>query len=775
MSLIKNKYIDLKINGRLFPTWLMANFKKYKLPEYVNDGTDPCRKPTKTEGKQEFLNHQMFISMFLDYRSPFKDILLYHGVGSGKTASSINIYNVLYNYNPAWNVFLLVKASLHYATWLDELKKFISKSEYEFRYKNIIFIHYDSPFADKEFMEAVRKSDSSKKSLYIIDEAHNFIRNVYTNINSKQGKRAQVIYDYIIQDKKENEGVRVVLLTATPAINVPYELALLFNLLRPNTFPKSETQFNQIYKASGGSQAINEATKNMFQRRILGLVSYYKPVLKGSYADQKSEYINVEMSPYQAEIYKVYEEIEEKMDALKKKRNTKGGSDTYRVYTRQASNFVFPAINQRVNGETRPRPNNFRISEREAEKINEGNDEKIKAEKGSDKFLKVQEYYKALKDFIRTYQDYLDEIADEDKKNKYTIIDDIKVFHEQYKDNYDEFFNKEKKKSKLFEVLWKSSAKMIRIIFTIMVSKGPVIVYTNYVLMEGLEVFKIYLNQFGFSKYRGNKDGVDKFRYAEFHGGIDRNERQINKEAYNKTENKDGSIIKIMMISPAGAEGISLRNVREVHIMEPYWNEVRIEQMVGRAIRYCSHMDLPLEEREVMIYRYLSVRANQKITTDQYIDKRAMEKEKLIGSYLDAVKEAAVDCMLFKPQNMAIQEYKCFQFDQPSLFEKQVGPAYKEDTQDDMKINNGLNSSNSTSIKVKVMKVKAVKLLSDDPNKPEYSKEEKYWYDHETGIMYDYDLHYPIGKILYDNDNLPVKTESNFYVIGYTIPIPLIE
>ena len=771
----QNKYIDLKINGRLFPTWVLANFKKYKLPEYIDDGSDPCRKPSDKEQKMEALNHQLFISKYLDYKSPLKDILLYHGVGSGKTASSITIYNTLYNYTPGWNVFLLVKASLHNTVWLGELKQFLSKSEYEYRYKNIIFIHYDSPFADREFMDAVKNSDSSKKSLYIIDEAHNFIRNVYTNINSKQGKRAQVIYDYIIQDKKENEGVRVVLLSATPAVNVPYELALMFNLLRPNTFPKSETQFNQIYKTTGSSQTINEATKNMFQRRILGLVSYYKPILKGSYADKKIEYINVEMSPYQTDIYKVYEEIEEKMDAQRRKRNTKGGSDTYRVYTRQASNFVFPAIDQRVNGESRPRPNKFRISEREAEKINEGNDEKIKAEKGSDKFLKVQEYYKAMKEFIKAFEDYLDEKSDADAKNKHTIIDDIKVFHEKYKDNYDDFFKNEKKKSTLFDALWTCSAKMVRIIFTIMVAKGPVLVYTNYVLMEGLEIFKIYLNQFGFSKYKDNKSGVDKYRYAEFHGGIDKNERQINKEVYNKTENKDGSIIKIMMISPAGAEGISLRNTREVHIMEPYWNEVRIEQMVGRAIRYCSHRDLPLEERFVTIYRYISVRTNNKITTDQYINKKAFEKENLINSYLDAVKEAAIDCVLFQSQNMAMQSYKCFQFDQSSLFDKQIGPAYKDDTNDDIKIDNGLNSTKSMLMKVKVMKIKAVKLLSENKENPEYSKEENYWYDGETGVVYDYDLHYPLGKILYDDENIPVKIGSNVYVIGYSIPIPIID
>ena len=57
--------------------------------------------------------------------------------------------------------------------------------------------------------------------------------------------------------------------------------------------------------------------------------------------------------------------------------------------------------------------------------------------------------------------------------------------------------------------------------------------------------------------------------------------------------NNRGEIIKIFMITSSGAEGISLKNVRYVHIMEPYWNFIRIDQVFGRAIRMKSHMDLP--------------------------------------------------------------------------------------------------------------------------------------------------------------------------------------
>ena len=243
----KEENINLEINGRLFPSWVLLNFKKYQLPEILRkEGEDPCNELIK----KEITTYQNFVGQFLNYRSPFKDILIFHGLGSGKTVSAINIYNVLFNYTPKWNIFILIKASLKNDPWMKDLDGWIEGNNKEGRMKNIKFIHYDSPFADRDFLEIVKKADSSRESIYIFDEVHNFIRNVYNNISSKKGKRAQVIYDYIQQEKKENKNTRIILLSATPAVNNPYEFALTFNLLRPGTFPTSEAIFNQLYISS---------------------------------------------------------------------------------------------------------------------------------------------------------------------------------------------------------------------------------------------------------------------------------------------------------------------------------------------------------------------------------------------------------------------------------------------------------------------------------------------------------------------------------------------
>lgn len=774
MSSYKNKrdkYINLKIQGRLFPSWVLANFKSYKLPEILKTDDDPCFRKTKLELRK----YQLFLGAFLDFNSPYKNMLLYLGLGSGKTSSAINIYNVLYNASPGINVFLLIKATLRESTWLPELQKWLQEEEKSYRMANIIFVSYDSPIADKAFLDAVKNSDSSKRNMYIIDEAHNFIRNVYSNLSSKQGRRAQTIYEHIIQDQKENEGTRVLLLSGSPAINSPYELALLFNLLRPGIFPKSESQFNQEFISTSTYRTLNPSKKNLFQRRIMGLVSYYLGATPDVFATKKVEYIDVEMDKYQDEIYTFFENMEEQM--ARKKKGKTSSSETYKSYTRQACNFVFPLMGQGISGEHRPRPRGFKLSEKEASYLDKGKD--IKAEKGTDKYYNVQNYVDAVDNYAKIFDSYLDKANSEDEKRGHTIIKDIKTCKEKYDGDYQEFHKNEAVKSTLYVEMHKCSAKFLNMIFHMMKSPGPVLVYSNYVLMEGLQVFKIYLKYFGFSSLDEKLSGVEGFRYTEYHGGVDNKQRALNMALFNSKENKHGSVCKIMMISPAGAEGISLMNVRQVHLMEPYWHEVRMIQMIGRAVRMCSHKDLPINERHVDVFRYKSVRANDgKWTTDQYIEDLARGKEGLIQSFLDAMKEVAVDCVLNKNHNSLIQDYKCFQFDEPSLFDDQIGPAYKEDIYDDMKMDNGSNSTKSQTMRIKIIKIKAVKQLSQhnpDPSKITYSQVDNYWYNPDTGVVYDYELQYPIGKIGYDDDNLPKKLDKDTYIIDKLIPIPLIE
>ena len=782
------KYIDFKINGKLFPTWILANFKNFKLPEvFISDKIDPCSK----KEEEKIREYQLFISKILDFNGPYRDILVYHGLGSGKTVTAINLYNVLYNSTPQWNVFVLLKATLKDDPWLKDLKQWLQAEDKEYRMDNIKFISYDAPNADKAFVDAVKNSDTSKKNLYIIEEAHNFIRNVYSNISTRTGKRAQIIYDYILQDKKENEGVRVVLLTATPTINKPFELALVFNLLRPNIFPRSEAQFNQFYVSSlgGGFEILNPLRKNNFQRRILGLVSYYVGATPDVFPSKTLNYVDVPMSPYQEDINKFYEELEDKIN-----KKSKGSSQTYMSYTRQSCNFVFPAMAQGMTGESRPRPRNFKLSDtldkgkileedenNQEDNKNKNKNKNKKKDKEKEKYYNVQSYLDNVQKFVDTFDNYLNDRFQSDKKKNYTLIDDIKKIREKY--NYDliEFINKEQQKSSLLEGMYNSSCKMLMIIINILRSPGPVLVYSNYVLMEGLQIFKIYLKYFGFTEFKDRKQGVDDFRYMEYHGMIKKEDRIKNLVEFNVEENKYGKICKIIMISPAGAEGLTLLSTRQVHIMEPYWHEVRIKQMIGRAVRMCSHRYLPMKERNVEVFRYKSIKVNpsSKITTDQFIENLARSKEGLLQSFEDAIKEAAIDCELYKSHNLLQNDYKCFKFDEQALFADQIGPSYKEDIIDDLKMDSGSNATGYSTVRIKVIKIKAIKVLTDTSNidkdtNVKYSPSDNYWFNPETNVVYDYNLHYPIGKVSTDEDGIPYKLDDNSYVIDKIIPIPIL-
>ena len=83
--------------------------------------------------------------------------------------------------------------------------------------------------------------------------------------------------------------------------------------------------------------------------------------------------------------------------------------------------------------------------------------------------------------------------------------------------------------------------------------------------------------------------------------------------------------------------------------MEPYWNMSRLEQVMGRAVRFCSHKDMPSEKREVSIYMYISVDPqNKKLTVDRHILNMAFSKDKLIKQFIDIIKDSAVDSNLFQ-------------------------------------------------------------------------------------------------------------------------------
>lgn len=116
-------------------------------------------------------------------------------------------------------------------------------------------------------------------------------------------------------------------------------------------------------------------------------------------------------------------------------------------------------------------------------------------------------------------------------------------------------------------------------------------------------------------------------------------------EKLERMEKTNKEIIKVFMISPRDAEGIGLKNTRFVHILEPSENMSRIEQVIGRVRRVCSHIDLDEEMRTVKVYLYMSEGDD---TIDEKIYREANERDHLIQEVLRAVKETAIDCAVYE-------------------------------------------------------------------------------------------------------------------------------
>ncbi len=145
-------------------------------------------------------------------------------------------------------------------------------------------------------------------------------------------------------------------------------------------------------------------------------------------------------------------------------------------------------------------------------------------------------------------------------------------------------------------------------------STGKALYYSDFRHESGSEAFEKILIANGYEKYDHTVKDIDelirteskKKRFTYITGKELQEVRKINKDDFNRTENLRGEYIQLILISSAGAEGISLKCVRQVHIMEPFWNYIRVDQVFGRAIRMRSHEDLPPEERNVDEYLYVS-------------------------------------------------------------------------------------------------------------------------------------------------------------------------
>ena len=461
---------------------------------------------------------------------------------------------------------------------------------------------------------------------------------------------------------------------------------------------------------------------NLFQRRILGLTSYFRSaqeeLLPRYVSDASGDIFHIIKAPMSEHQFSIYskirkEEADREKTAKKQKRKQQPDaeemyniSSTYRIFSRAACNFVFP------EGIVRPVP--F-IKPTKPTDEEEGQDQAETAEINELDFDLVP---KTLRQSVDVYSDIGEENPNEEIDDESTVTYAARIERAMTDVNATD----EGGKSKYLDesVLDILSPKLVKVLENLQdpENRGLHLLYSHFRTIEGIGIIRLILMANGFAEFKirkvdtnweidENEEDAGKPKFVLYTGTESVEEKEIIINIYNglwdfvpsaisarlreQYENNNlGEAIKIFMITSSGAEGINLRNTRFVHVLEPYWHMVRIEQVVGRARRICSHQGLPEDMRTVKVFLYVTTLSKEQqtdegnielrirdvsrmdnqtpVTTDETLYEIAIMKQRINNQILRSIKETAVDCNLYsalkKPQqgDTTMEPQVCYGF-----------------------------------------------------------------------------------------------------------------
>ena len=802
-SVTPEEWMNQKQKG--FPKWITKTFPSN---DEITKKTSSCGIQTE---RMSLFPHQKFVRDYMQHKSPYRGVLLYHGLGVGKTCASIAVSEIMKNnreiivllpaslqmnyrneimkcgntkfaieqfwkFNPTTkhtaaakthNIDpIIVKRAKGYWSF-DETKASnfntltsVQKQQIRTQINDSIskkyqFLNYNG-ITLKRFKEMSAKENIFDNKLVIVDEAHLFISTVV----NKSSVSTEIYKDLI-----HSKNLKIVLLTGTPIINYPNEIAYTFNLLngmnRTYKLYFNGSFYNRLYleksslinsfeiKDNNGQRSIvvsltpfgferndkqllvftgddksdeekmdtiaeelqksgvvfrkysdknnyfleehklfptdkkqfddffidykNDTTKNddLFMTRMLGLVSYYESTDASLYPTNLG--VVHEEIPFSDHQFGKYAQVRD--TEIKKEKNMKmfnksssglfSENGVYKTFSRTLCNFAFPDEIERPFPKKRI---SFMTSELDMDDEFEETMNELEE--------KIDTKLSAKKTYEKNVQKALEKL----NKGKDVFLSDAKLV------NY--------------------SPKFKRIIDNIKKTNGNVLVYSQFKTLEGLGILGLCLKARGYAEMKISLDknnaieievaeeDYQKPKYAVFSTDRDvanvilsifnSDMNSLGKETVDKLKrmhdfkgttpnNLHGELIKILMITQSGSAGISLKNVRQVHIVEPYWNKSRIDQVIGRANRTCSHIDLPVSERNFKVFMYrmmmteeqnrksVYIRSTDKLlTTDQSIYNLAERKNKITSKILVNMKKAAVDCSLNK-KNMGLG-IECFAY-----------------------------------------------------------------------------------------------------------------
>lgn len=675
----------------------------------------------------ELAPQQLFVRNFLSMQTPYNSLLLYHGLGSGKTCSAISVAEEMREYNKQmginnrimviaspnvqenfkvqlfdesklksinglWNISsctgnnLLKEINPMNMTGLTkenvamQIKQIINKYYVFMGYRG--FANYIIKVSAVETSEKIsnKKRNAIIRSklrkvfsnrLIIIDE----VQNIRQTDDNKDDKRvASELYRLI----NNVDNLRLLLLSATPMYNSYKEIIWLINLMNLND-KRATIESKDVFDANGNfkiDEEGQEVGKELLERKANGYISYVRgenpytfpyrlwpkdfapektfanegnsastivyprtqlngmPIVQG--IERVSLYL-VDIGAYQKKGYDCFlQKLREEKNEISFS-NMEAFGYTLLQKPLQALNMVYPSEElDDIAAMENPVYKNIDTSE-------------FVGEGGLKRFMKyaTMPYNKETGGFPYRY-------------------------NFEYKENsYGQIFSPAQ--------IGKYSGKIKNICDSIINSTGIIMVYTQYI-DGGIIPVALALEEMGFTRadtptslFKARTPAIKKIdattflteeehkkradepfmpaKYIMITGdkGLSPNNADIIKKV-NEESNKDGQKIKVILFSQAGSEGLDYKCIRQVHVMDPWYNMSRIEQIIGRAVRTCSHKNLPFEKRNVEIYLYGSLLTGEerimKEAVDLYVYRLAELKAVQIGNVSRVLKEVSIDCIL---------------------------------------------------------------------------------------------------------------------------------
>ena len=630
----------------------------------------------------EYLPHQRFLSRFFSPYTPYDRLLVFHGLGTGKTCLMAAVVEFAKQINPTIEkVLVLVRNDVLKKSMITEIAtrctctlkddkddclegKYIGKlapNEFgedlkELRTSRNVRKVYDiKTFGEIAKDVAILKAAGTLQETYsntyiIIDEAHN-IKEQSTSKGGKRGKKKgdkeeepevkgqtritgsfkyKAIWDLCHMVK----GTKIMLMTGTPMRDRPEsEFVDVANLILP-----ADNQFT--------SQEVKDAFTDyrltdpqLIKNKMRGKVSYLRSMISTVNIEQIGDILPpliytklfpLQMRNVQLEAYQVAYNSDTGGGALEGAGRPVESLGMW-LNSIFASLFVFP------NGKFGIRSENAYIKcfDVKGTMINSGEEEGAEDEDQQESESGGSSSRKARIELVE-------------------ISENLRVYLEE---------NGMSVEARLHQ-LANLSAKYAFAIRQILENPTQkVFVYCRYIFGGGCLMFAALLQYFGFSKVTSTNSAADRHRrYAIITSTT--NTPAMTTEAikiFNKKENDYGDICQVVIGSHVIGEGVSLKSIRKTFILSPFWNDATIEQAIGRSIRSFSHSRLRPEDQTIEVYRFAALLPQSPpyeeayrnlMSVDVLMYKTSEDKDIKIKQIERALKESAIDCTLNKNRNI---------------------------------------------------------------------------------------------------------------------------